>query len=356
MGSIPYNPLTCFLGVLCKRGHNWNGTGYSVRKRVNNQCVACQLEQRAAQRASAREAREAARTTPRRDSPEYQTWRRDQALRQGVCVTCHRNPHREGRQTCQECADRYRPAASAAQQAKQAQRREDDLCPKCGRPPEPGYTYCRTCLEAKSNRDAQLRATQPDLVKARERAYARQARADVIAAYGGRCRCCGESEPVFLNIDHVYGGGERERRETGRVGKVLYAWLRSHGYPDDYQLLCWNCNKTKAVYGKCAHEMYGFPAPKNSQQAYDRRLREEVLQAYGVRCACCGLRDREFLSIDHIDGGGNEHRREIGGKFYKWLRKQGYPPGFRTLCHNCNQARAILGYCPHERHDDADDF
>jgi hypothetical protein len=33
---------------------------------------------------------------------------------------------------------------------------------------------------------------------------------------------------------------------------------------------------------------------------------------------------------------------------YTWLRNQGYPNGFRTLCHNCNLARGFYGYCPHE--------
>jgi len=27
---------------------------------------------------------------------------------------------------------------------------------------------------------------------------------------------------------------------------------------------------------------------------------------------------------------------------------QGYPTGFRVLCHNCNQAIGLYGYCPHK--------
>lgn len=56
--------------------------------------------------------------------------------------------------------------------------------------------------------------------------------------------------------------------------------------------------------------------------------------------------------MDHIDGAGREHRREIGqgaNALYRWLAKNGYPDGFRVLCHNCNSARGFYGYCPHNK-------
>lgn len=56
-----------------------------------------------------------------------------------------------------------------------------------------------------------------------------------------------------------------------------------------------------------------------------------------------------FLCIDHIDGGGNKHRAEIKGDFYRWLIDNNFPPGFQTLCHNCNMAKGLYGRCPHER-------
>lgn len=39
----------------------------------------------------------------------------------------------------------------------------------------------------------------------------------------------------------------------------------------------------------------------------------------------------------------------LGAHFYKWLEHNHFPPGFRVLCHNCNQARGFYGYCPHEK-------
>jgi hypothetical protein len=31
------------------------------------------------------------------------------------------------------------------------------------------------------------------------------------------------------------------------------------------------------------------------------------------------------------------------------LITNGFPSGFRTLCHNCNMAKGLYGTCPHER-------
>ena len=66
-----------------------------------------------------------------------------------------------------------------------------------------------------------------------------------------------------------------------------------------------------------------------------------ALTHYGDgKCACvnCGFDDIKALCIDHIFNDGKEHRRFVlGGKnIYKWLIENGFPPGFQTLCMNCN--------------------
>ena len=82
------------------------------------------------------------------------------------------------------------------------------------------------------------------------------------------------------------------------------------------------------------------------QQECGHRLKLSAMNQYGgSRCTNCGIEDLDILSIDHIDGGGNEHRREVGGGsiiFYRWLKDNNYPPGFRVLCMNC-QFRAKAG-------------
>lgn len=86
---------------------------------------------------------------------------------------------------------------------------------------------------------------------------------------------------------------------------------------------------------------------------YDRELRHriasEVIAHYGGRCACCGT--EEDLSIDHRNGNGTEHRRELFGypyagyRFYLWLKRNGYPDGYQVLCTPCNRSKGRNEHC-----------
>ena len=90
-----------------------------------------------------------------------------------------------------------------------------------------------------------------------------------------------------------------------------------------------------------------------------RTMRLQVLRIYGgspPSCACCGESRYEFLVIDHVNGGGQEHRDLLGrrgNELYIWLKQQGYPDGYRVLCSNCNSALGWHGYCPHAIFDQA---
>ena len=84
------------------------------------------------------------------------------------------------------------------------------------------------------------------------------------------------------------------------------------------------------------------------------KIKGDVINHYGAKCACCGEATLQFLAIDHIDGGGNaDRKRRFNGKvrggtdFYRKLKQDGYPDGYRVLCHNCNQAIGFYGVCPH---------
>lgn len=83
------------------------------------------------------------------------------------------------------------------------------------------------------------------------------------------------------------------------------------------------------------------------------RIKEAIIEHYGGKCECCGETEKMFLSVDHINGGGNKHRREIGcvggAEFYEWIVKQNYPKGFQILCFNCNKGKYLNGgICPHQ--------
>lgn len=86
------------------------------------------------------------------------------------------------------------------------------------------------------------------------------------------------------------------------------------------------------------------------------RCRDAVFAAYGgYRCVCCGVDERLFLSIDHINNDGNVERKSgayssSGTAFYLWLRKQGFPAGYQVLCMNCQVGKHRNGgVCPHQR-------
>lgn len=82
------------------------------------------------------------------------------------------------------------------------------------------------------------------------------------------------------------------------------------------------------------------------------RRKMEVFEAYGgAICACCSEESIEFLTIDHINGGGTRHREDLkasGSSFYAWLKKNKWPEGYRVLCYNCNCSLGHFGYCPHK--------
>lgn len=73
-----------------------------------------------------------------------------------------------------------------------------------------------------------------------------------IEAYGGRCACCGETQFRFLAIDHINGGGSRQRKAI--PGHDMGAWLKKNSYPFGFQVLCHNCNQAKGLYGACPHQ------------------------------------------------------------------------------------------------------
>jgi 5-methylcytosine-specific restriction endonuclease McrA len=84
-------------------------------------------------------------------------------------------------------------------------------------------------------------------------------------------------------------------------------------------------------------------------RAYDAKcrakLRLDVLSAYGGKCAVCGIKNPQYLTIDHIDNNGAEHKRTLFGaantsqRLYAWLRRNEYPPGFQVLCWNHNASK-----------------
>lgn len=86
------------------------------------------------------------------------------------------------------------------------------------------------------------------------------------------------------------------------------------------------------------------------------RIKIEVLTHYSngtPKCSCQNCPEHtnphlDFLTIDHIGGGGKQHRKQIKETYiYRWLRTNNFPDGYRVLCINCNFAIGKTGTCPH---------
>lgn len=194
-------------------------------------------------------------------------------------------------------------------------KRDVGLCLECSNPTAPGKKKCQKCLDRVANyRESRLangicscggtvvegkRSCQQCLNKNAERARnRRQARRD-----NSKCRDCG-------SISH--------------------------------EPLCRKCLN------------------KKNQQNIDYRntLKHEVLLYYSIgnvpQCQCCRETNLMMLTIDHIEGKGNKHRQQVtNGRaaetFYRWLKKSGFPDGYRTYCFNCNVAAHLNGgVCPHQ--------
>lgn len=85
------------------------------------------------------------------------------------------------------------------------------------------------------------------------------------------------------------------------------------------------------------------------ERARRQRGQREAIEHYGGKCYCCGEQTLIFLALDHIHGGGSQHRKMLGSdRPAAWAKRNGWPPIFRVACHNCNFGAYLNeGFCPH---------
>lgn len=133
-------------------------------------------------------------------------------------------------------------------------------CIDCRKPALEGQVRCEFHASEKRKESKRSKRWLRDSAKSYRRAYWRALRLEVLRAYGNACKCCGESGEPFLTIDHENGGGAAHRKgilgEGQRAGATnsLYLWLRRQGYPEGFQVLCWNCNVAKGTKADCPHK------------------------------------------------------------------------------------------------------
>jgi len=202
----------------------------------------------------------------------------------------------------------------------------------------------RVCLYAKNNRIEHNARGRKTKQKLKVETFSHYCDGDII------CKMCNkENDLQILTIDHIDGNGSEHRRELGGSnigGHQFYGWLKKNGYPEGFQVLCFNCQ-----FRKRAIEL----KPKNPthlqlvRAKYARSIKLECLRNYGGEICKCGETDMNTLTLDHVNDDGAEHRRETGTRgnnFYHMLRKNGFPndPPLQVLCLNCQIFKRNKGY------------
>lgn len=93
-----------------------------------------------------------------------------------------------------------------------------------------------------------------DIIKRREKQSAwrinktKKQREDIFSILGEVCCICGFNDKRALAIDHINGGGTKERKIGGGYYSLILNKLKNNS--KDYQILCFNCNQIKKVENK----------------------------------------------------------------------------------------------------------
>jgi len=120
--------------------------------------------------------------------------------------------------------------------------------------PEKAHLHYLKCSDKIRSQATRYYWEHRDVILSKKQRADRALKAEVMAAYGGKCECCGESHIEFLTIDHVNGDGAAHRAVCGK-GRKVYADIKRQGFPQGkYRCLCLNCNISLGFYGYCPHK------------------------------------------------------------------------------------------------------
>ena len=138
-----------------------------------------------------------------------------------------------------------------------------------------------------------------------------------------------------------------DRRTCSSCLEIRQRSIRSRSAQRFKEGTCVFCNKAPRV-GEAVHCQNCRARNNQRIREAKARLRQDIFDAYGWSCACCGETEEAFLQLDHVKDDGAQHRRRVKGtNVYHELRQRGFPSGFQTLCSNCNWAKR-RGDCPHQ--------
>ena len=127
-------------------------------------------------------------------------------------------------------------------------------CPKCGKVKERSLFYMRSpktpwvnssCKSCHSKLVVSWKEKNKDRVLITTKKYRDRCRQEVIEFFGSKCMRCGFDDTRALQIDHIAGGGRKDRASYSSIQEFYKKVIEEKA--NKYQLLCANCNQIKRL-------------------------------------------------------------------------------------------------------------
>ncbi len=230
-----------------------------------------------------------------------------------TCIQCS-NVSEDGTSRCRKCKE----AAKISRTKSREKKIEEGKCVKCSKAAKENCLTCQDCIVKSS--------------KASLAAYYNKKEA-------GTCRYCKKDTPC---VPGKHACARHLEKHTNRC-KDIYRQCKENS-------VCYFCPDPKPPAYKQGEAVCEKHRKEGNARLnkLNKTRRQQVLNHYGRKCACCGLAYEPALQIDHIHGGGTKHRKEIGlGQLYKYIIKNNFPDDYQTLCILCNGLKGKKEQCPH---------
>jgi hypothetical protein len=162
-------------------------------------------------------------------------------------------------------------------------------------------------------------------------------REQALEVLGSKCVKCGSIDKRFFHIDHINGGGCREKRLAG-TNQTNYKKILAN--PKDYQILCVEDNWLKRYENnEFTKRTANGRTDKRLQRYHDRK--QKAFDVLGGKCVQCGKSDPRLLQIDHINGNGHLEQKKIGITGIRSKILAGQTEGYQILCVKDNWLKRI---------------
>jgi hypothetical protein len=278
---------------------------------------------------------------------------RQDVIARGICGACRKYPIApDSKASCQACNDKSNARRKSSRvQVKQQKKVEliaASICTKCKKESaQQPYQLCETCMKVALLPDDtthyEVRRTQGRCTNCPAQAVPGRA----------RCEACSEKRKLrYKNSGKCPSCGQPVT--SGTYCESCKASVRARYNQRKTDNLCVRCGKAGQHKSFHCEPCYAYVVSRYGR--VHRKVRKQILEAYGGKCACCAVDKEYFLQVDHINNDGNIDRRannkqgkNWGGatKLYLRLRREGFPKDrYQLLCANCNWAKHRLGHCP----------